>query len=127
MTETAVVGVLRKEMALNFGDVGAGVSLGGTAVKYWNPQTGLAVVRCGRDIHRKVWAAMTLLREVKGRSVAVRVSHCGGTLRSSQRAAIERSEYHYSQLVMRGAMPGGERAAVKSAADASRVIRALQP
>ena len=62
------------------------------ALKYWNPVTGLAVVRCGRDMHREVWAAMTLIRDVKGRSVAVRVLHNGSTLRSSQRAAMEHSE-----------------------------------
>ena len=28
MTETALVGVIRKEMALNFGDIGAGAALG---------------------------------------------------------------------------------------------------
>ena len=85
MTETALVGVIRKEM----------------------------------------WASMTLLREVKGRSVAVRVRHCASTLRSSQRAAIERMEHRYARVARR--MPGGERSAAKGAADASRAIRALQP
>ena len=125
MTETALVGIIRKEMALNFGDVGAGAALGSTTVKYWNPTAGLAVVRCGRDVYRNVWASMTLLREVKGRYVAVRVRHCASTLRSSQRAAIERTEHRYARVARH--MPGGERYAAKGAADASRAIRALQP
>ena len=125
MTETALVGVIRKEVALNFGDIGAGAALGSTAVKYWNPTTGLAVVRCGRDVYRNVWASMTLLREVKGRSVVVRVRHCASTLRSSQRAAVERIEHRYARVARQ--MPRGERFAAKGVADASRAIRALQP
>ena len=106
LTENVLVGVLRQGLALNFGDVAAGAALGSLSLKYWNAVTGLAVVRCGRDIHREVWATMTLMREVKGRSVVVRVLHNGSTLRSSQRSALARSEEAFARLAARGAMPG---------------------
>lgn len=127
LTDNVLVGVLRQGLALNFGDVAAGAALGSLSLKYWNAVTGLAVVRCGRDIHREVWATMTLMREVKGRSVVVRVLHNGSTLRSSQRSALARSEEAFARLAARGAMPGGERAATKGAQAAGRAIEALQP
>lgn len=126
LTETGLVGVLRKEMSVNFGDVGGGFFLGSMSLKYWNPVTGLAVVRVGRDIYRQVWASLTLLREINGRAVAVQVTHCGSTLGSSQNAAISRSEIRFDKLLKRGVMPGGERAGAKNTQDASRVIQALQ-
>mgnify|MGYP001224471313 FL=1 len=127
LTELAVVSVFRNEFALNFGDVGSGAFMGSVNVKYWNPVCGIAVVRVGRDIYRKLWASMTLLREIKGRSVAVRVLHVGSTLRSSQNASIERIESKYEKLTRRGVMPGGARAVSKNKTDAARLIHALQP
>ena len=86
---------------------------------------GLAIVRCGRDVHREVWAALTLMRDVKGRSVAVRVLHNGSTLRSSQQAALSHSSDAYKRLVARGGMP--EKGAVKGEGVAAAVIEGMQP
>ena len=44
-----------------------------TAVKFYSPFTGLFVVRCDAAQHRNVWAAATLLTEVRRRVVAVRL------------------------------------------------------
>jgi hypothetical protein len=54
-------------------------------------------------MHREVWAALTLMRDVKGRSVAVRVMHNGSTLRSSQQAALAHSAGAFQRMVARGA------------------------
>ena len=72
LTDSVILGILRQCVAVNFGDVGSGAAHSSVAVKYWNATTGLGVVRCGRDVHREVWCGMTLLRDVKGRSVTVR-------------------------------------------------------
>lgn len=125
LSDAMLLGLLRQGVALNFGDVSAGAALASMALKYWNPVTGLAIVRCGRDMHREVWAAMTLMRDVKGRSVAVRVIHNGSTLRSSQQAALEHSASAYRRLVARGAV--GEKSAGKGAGVAASVIEGLQP
>ena len=68
---------------------------------------------------------MTLMRDVKGRSVAVRVLHNGSTLRSSQQAALTHSAGAYRRLVARGGMP--EKGAVKGEGIAAAVIEGLQP
>ena len=125
LNDAVLLGLLRQSVALNFGDVSAGAALSSIALKYWNPVTGLAIVRCGRDLHREVWASMSLMREIKGRSVLVRVLHNGGTLRSSQEAAKAHSSRAYERLVGRGAV--GEKSAVKGAGVAATVIEGLQP
>ena len=104
LTENVLVGVLRQAWRSTLGcrrGRGAGVAL----AQVLERGDGLAVVRC-EDIHREVWATMTLMREVKGRSVVVRVLHNGSTLRSSQRSALARSEEAFARLAARGAMPG---------------------
>ena len=106
LTDSVILGILRQCVAVNFGDIGAGAALSSVAVKYWDPATGLGVVRCGRDVHREVWCCMTLLRDVKGRSVTVRVLHNGGTLRSSQAAALRHSEEAYERMEKNGAVRG---------------------
>lgn len=125
LTDSIILGILRQCVAVNFGDIGAGAALSSVAVKYWNPATGLGVVRCGRDVHREVWCCMTLLRDVKGRSVTVRVLHNGGTLRSSQAAALRHSKEAYERLEKNGAVRGD--AAKKGSSAAARAIDSLQP
>ena len=44
-----------------------------TAVKFYSPYTGLFVVRCDAAQHRNVWAAATLLTEIRRRVVAIRL------------------------------------------------------
>ena len=42
-------------------------------MKFYSPYTGLLVVRCDEAQHRNVWAAATLLTEVRRRVVTVRL------------------------------------------------------
>ena len=125
LSDTVLLGRLRQGVALNFGDVSAGAALASMAVRYFNPVTGLAIVRCGRDMHREVWATMTLMREVKGRSLAVRVLHNGSTLRSSQQAALTHSTDAYRRLVARGVV--NEKASARGVSTAAAVIEGMQP
>ena len=125
LTDSVILGILRQCVAVNFGDAGSGAAHSSVAVKYWNATTGLGVVRCGRDVHREVWCGMTLLRDVKGRSVTVRVLHNGGTLRSSQAAALRHSREAYERMEKRGAVRA--EAARKGSSAAARAIDSLQP
>lgn len=86
--EQVLLGVVRDSLAACFGDAGCGSALASLQVKYCNPVTGLVVLRCGREEHRAVWGAVTLLGSVRGRLVLPRLLHVGGTLRSCVRAAL---------------------------------------
>jgi ribonuclease P/MRP protein subunit POP5 len=54
LNEAALLPVLRDSMAVNFGDHGLGMALASLSVKYYNPLTGLCVVRCSRDQFKEV-------------------------------------------------------------------------
>ena len=125
LTDAVVLGAIRQAVAHDFGDVGAGAAAAGLAVKYWSATTSLAVVRCGRDAHRRVWASMTMLRDVKGRAVVARVLHNASTLRSSRAATRSRVEAAFARLVARGGMPGGARAAAAGTEAAKVAIDAM--
>jgi ribonuclease P/MRP protein subunit POP5 len=124
-TDAVVLGALRQSHALCFGDVAAGVARGAVSVKRWDPRASLLLLRCGRDEHREVWGALTMLRDVGGRSVAARVVHVGGTMRSATRAGVAWSERWHERMVASGAMRGD--AAEKGVAAARRAFAALQP
>jgi len=125
LTDAVVLGAIRQAVAHDFGDVGAGAAAAGLAVKYWSVTTSLAVVRCGRDAHRRVWASMTMLRDVKGRAVVARVLHNASTLRSSRAATRSRVEAAFARLVARGGMPGGASAAAAGTEAAKVAIDAM--
>ena len=48
-SEAKLMAVLRDSMAVNYGDYGAGINSASLQVKYLNPLTNAAVVRCSRD------------------------------------------------------------------------------
>jgi ribonuclease P/MRP protein subunit POP5 len=125
LTDAVVLGAIRQAVAHDFGDVGAGAAAAGLAVKYWSATTSLAVVRCGRDAHRRVWASMTMLRDVKGRAVVARVLHNASTLRSSRAATRSRVVAAFARLVARGGMPGGASAAAAGTEAAKVAIDAM--
>jgi ribonuclease P/MRP protein subunit POP5 len=85
---------------VNFGDYGAGVvisrlqgtfyveyttvllspSLISVIVKYFNPLTGLGIIRAPRDHFQIIWAALTLTQNIRKQPCAIRVLHIGGKL-----------------------------------------------
>jgi len=88
LTERDIISILRESLNVNFGDLlGSGMT-GNLVVKYYSPVTSTLIIRCSRDVHRNVWAALTLLRSIKGVPVIVKVFHVSGTIRKTQHAAI---------------------------------------
>ena len=59
-----------------------------SAVKFYSPYTCLLVVRCDEAQHRNVWAAATLLTEIRRRVVAIRLVVLTGELVSLLRVQI---------------------------------------
>ena len=54
LNETTLLSVLRESLAINFGDHELGLSLASLQVKFYNPLTGMCVVRCSRDQYKEV-------------------------------------------------------------------------
>ena len=78
----------RESIGTNFGDFGTGVVLSSLSVKYWNPVTGLAIVRVTRDHFRMLWMALTLITHISSRKVKISVIHVAGTIRTCEKKIV---------------------------------------
>lgn len=74
----------------NFGEIGLGTVLSSFVVKYWNPSTNFAVLRCSRDhnAYKTLWASLALLEKVDGSFLSLRCRHCAGSIRSCTKALL---------------------------------------
>lgn len=83
--------LLRDALILQFGDHGGGLA-GSLNVKYFSPVTSTGIVKVPRDHYRMVWAAMTFIKEVRGRPAVMRVVRVSGTIKKAQEEAIRRAK-----------------------------------
>ncbi|KAI9596886.1 hypothetical protein BDF19DRAFT_437085 [Syncephalis fuscata] len=88
--------LLRQALEENFGDYGTASVLNGLQVKYFNPRTGLGIIRAPRNHFQLAWAALTFMQKIRGKPCSIRVIHVGGTIRSVQKHAIQ---YDRDQLL----------------------------
>lgn len=99
-TAQYISNLLREEVRKSFGDLGLGQSMN-MSVKYFNPLTGMGIVRAPRDSYRTVWGAVTLLNKCNERTCKVEVLKISGTIRKCQLHAIDFDrnfirQYNYS-------------------------------
>ncbi|GLI70034.1 hypothetical protein VaNZ11_014772 [Volvox africanus] len=90
--EQMLLQALRENLSQNFGDYGLGTNLAGLLVKYFNPYTGLAIVRCGTSEVQRVVTALAFTTKIKQRSACVRVLRVTGALSACKDAAMRLSE-----------------------------------
>lgn len=94
-TAAAAATLIRASLASNFGQVGTALTAQALSVKYYNPMTGMGIVRVAREHQCMVWAAMTFTCAAPGLSISIKaiwnVVHVAGTIRSAQKAAMKRT------------------------------------
>ena len=83
-TQSVLVEQLRTSILNNFGDFHFGrvVSSGSLLVKYFNPLTGVLLLRCFREDARRVGFALSTILIVDGERCTIETIHVGGTIRS---------------------------------------------
>lgn len=104
ITPAHLATLIREGLAHQFGDWGAGVA-GNISVKYFSPQTSKGIVRVSRDHYRLVWTVLTLMKELRGRPVVIRVVRVGGTIKKVEKEAIRRAKL---DIVRFGGAAGGK-------------------
>eukprot|EP00197_Chlamydomonas_leiostraca_P005310 CAMPEP_0202860160 /NCGR_PEP_ID=MMETSP1391-20130828/1989_1 /ASSEMBLY_ACC=CAM_ASM_000867 /TAXON_ID=1034604 /ORGANISM="Chlamydomonas leiostraca, Strain SAG 11-49" /LENGTH=102 /DNA_ID=CAMNT_0049539299 /DNA_START=166 /DNA_END=474 /DNA_ORIENTATION=+ len=67
--------------------MGLGCAMSSLQVKYYNPFTRLAVVRCDREAYEQVWLTMSMMREVQHRRVTPKLLQVAGTSESCRAKA----------------------------------------
>ncbi|KAL1877847.1 hypothetical protein VTK73DRAFT_8374 [Phialemonium thermophilum] len=89
---------IRTQVALLFGDFGAGAVERGLQVKYLSLATSTFILRISRAHYRLVWAALTFMDRVPGphgsstgRPCIFRVVRVSGTIRKVEKEAIRRA------------------------------------
>lgn len=48
-------------------------------------------MRVGREQYRLVWAALSMVKEIRGRPCVLRVVHVGGTIKKAELVAVDRA------------------------------------
>ncbi|KAK9868193.1 hypothetical protein WJX84_000151 [Apatococcus fuscideae] len=96
--EAALLSTFRDLVAQNFGDHGLGQALASLSVKHYNPFTGVCVIRCSRDQAREVWAALSMLTDLRNRTVMLHFLAITGTVRKCQKAAMDFSSKVYPAI-----------------------------
>lgn len=104
ITATYLAGLVREGLAHQFGDWGAGVA-GNLTLKYFSPQTSKGIVRVPRDHYRLVWTVLSLIKELKGKPVVIRVVRVGGTIKKVEREAVRRAKQDIARF---GGAAGGK-------------------
>lgn len=102
----------RKVIEDHFGDVGAGTVGLLLTVKYFSNKTSSGIIRCSRQNHEMVVAALSLMNNIQGMNVIVRCPHISGTIRKCQDFSIRRNKKML--LLMKDKLNSAEQAAFYS-------------
>ncbi|RPB23953.1 hypothetical protein L211DRAFT_808247, partial [Terfezia boudieri ATCC MYA-4762] len=91
VTPQLLTSLIRDAILLQFGDWGSGMT-SSLSVKYFSPITSTGILRCPREHHRLVWAALTLIKEILGKPVVIRVVRVSGTIKKAEQEGIRRAK-----------------------------------
>ncbi|GMM50059.1 RNA-binding protein [Starmerella bacillaris] len=79
---------LRQNIETYFGEYGMGQCQSMLVMKFFNPDTGLGIIRVGRGQEKIVQAAMTLMTHMNTDPVIIRIRRVSGTVKKSQEHAL---------------------------------------
>ncbi len=79
-----MVQFLKKQIQLNFGDVGLGKVSKNLQVKYLNNYTNMLIIRIGREFLNLIWTTLALTNTFEGESVRFKVIDTSGTIKKCE-------------------------------------------
>ncbi|KAL5478181.1 hypothetical protein EMCRGX_G025074 [Ephydatia muelleri] len=89
LTHKSLVDLIRDAILSLHGQYGVSCVQKSLSVKYINVDTSVAIIRCPRDYHRQVWAALTTITNIQQCPCTAQVLHLGGTIQSCQKFLIK--------------------------------------
>lgn len=75
-------------------------------VKYMNVLTRVFILRCPRDHHKAVWAAVSTITHLEKIQCAFKLLHLGGTIRSCQNHLIKHNKKQLQEMIRSAPSPG---------------------
>lgn len=88
---------IRQQLHVLFGDVGLGSALVSCQVKYVDAIHGICVVRCGREEYRRVWLALSCIKDIEMRVCRITVIGCSGSIESCKTLVVEKTVNEHRQ------------------------------
>ncbi|KAJ4748143.1 Ribonuclease P/MRP protein subunit POP5 [Rhynchospora pubera] len=92
-----VTKAIKDSIQLNFGECGLASSLLSFQVKYVNPITKICIIRVSRDDHKKIWAAITMVRSIGRCPVSFNQLDLSGCIQVCRTKALECDETKFEQ------------------------------
>ncbi|KAG4102268.1 hypothetical protein H8356DRAFT_1652483 [Neocallimastix lanati (nom. inval.)] len=87
---------IKTSIEQNFGAYGIGIIQSSFTIKYFSPVTKIGILRSSRKQFNMIWASLTFINNIQNNGCLIRVLHVGGTIKSTQKAAIK---YDQEQLL----------------------------
>jgi len=75
---------LRKQVKLNFGDVGLGKINKNLQVKYINNYTNMLIIRVSREFIKLIWTTLVLTNNFEGDNVRFKIIDVSGTIKQCE-------------------------------------------
>ncbi|ODV78426.1 uncharacterized protein CANTADRAFT_26532, partial [Suhomyces tanzawaensis NRRL Y-17324] len=91
ISQKTLTNALRKTIQEVYGDFGSGTAAMQLTVKYFSNKTSTGIIRCGRQSHRVVVAALSMINTVEGNSVIIRCTRVSGTIKKCEQYSIART------------------------------------
>ncbi len=83
LSHKSILKAVRSSLAINLGAHGAGLC-SNISVKYISPLTSTVIIRVSSDHFRMLWFALSMITELEGRGVIIRVKKVSGTIRKCE-------------------------------------------
>lgn len=98
----------------NFGEYGHGSIKTNLRVKYVNPYTRIAKIRCRRDMKDMVQAAMFFIKKIENVPAIFRTLYCAGSIRSCQKFLVEYNQLELAKFIRTCKNPEEKRQLLRS-------------
>ncbi|XP_064392176.1 ribonuclease P/MRP protein subunit POP5-like [Halichondria panicea] len=99
VTPRSLASLFKDVMAAIHGDYGLACVLHSINVKYLNVLTRVVILRCPRDHHKAVWAAVATITQLEKTPCAFRLLHLAGTIRSCQRQLVNHNRTQLREMI----------------------------
>ena len=88
-----------------YGQYGVAVYLRGIGVKYVNPFTGMFFLKCKRDFHKQLHAALTSMTLFKKQRCNIQVLHMAATLKRAEQWLLNYNKKEMSRMYKESKTP----------------------
>mmetsp|Transcript_8771 Transcript_8771/g.12060 ORF Transcript_8771/g.12060 Transcript_8771/m.12060 type:complete len:153 (-) Transcript_8771:289-747(-) len=80
-TASLILNSIRQSIVINFGDLVLGKVFRSLNVRHYSPLTSSFIIKTPREFYREVWAAVTIITQIRGKAVQIVCLNVSGNLK----------------------------------------------